>query len=85
MASALAVPLRLLRFPALVGPAAYFADRALASIGLYWQNLHVLGESHWHVALSCGKIKRRLGYQPRVEIDEGMRRAVEWCRQHGKL
>jgi nucleoside-diphosphate-sugar epimerase len=85
MAAALGVPLRLLRLPALAGPAAYFADRVLASMGLYWQNVHLAGESHWHVALSCDKIERRIGYRPRIEIEEGMRRAVEWCRQRGKL
>ena len=87
MASALDVPLRVpLRLPALpFGPTAYWTDRALASAGIYWQNLHLVGESHWHVALSCEKLKQRLGYAPRVELAEGMRRAVEWCRVEGKL
>jgi nucleoside-diphosphate-sugar epimerase len=85
MASALNVPFKVLQLPAILGPVAYWTDRALASAGVYWQNLHLVGESHWHVALSCEKLKQRLGYSPRVELAEGMRRAVEWCRSNAKL
>jgi nucleoside-diphosphate-sugar epimerase len=85
MANALNVPFSVLRLPAVVGPVAYWTDRALASAGIYWQNMHLVGESHWHVALSCEKLKQRLGYAPRVELAEGMRRAVEWCRSNAKL
>ncbi|MGH7804949.1 MAG: NAD-dependent epimerase/dehydratase family protein [Candidatus Binatia bacterium] len=36
-------------------------------------------------AFDIGKIKSRLGYAPKVEIDEGLRRTYEWYRQHGYL
>ena len=85
MAAALGVPLRILHLPAIVGPVAYAADRLLGAAGFYWQNLHLVGEAHWHVALSCGKIQQLLGYEPAMTIAEGMGRAVEWCRSHGKL
>jgi nucleoside-diphosphate-sugar epimerase len=84
MAVALGARLRFRRLPAVAGPVAYRIDRMLASAGIYWQNMHLLGEAHWHVALSCEKLKR-LGYNPQVEIGEGMRRAVRWCRERGKL
>jgi nucleoside-diphosphate-sugar epimerase len=85
MAVALGVPLRILPLPAIVGPVAYVADRLLGAAGLYWQNLHLAGEAHWHVALSSGKIQQCLGYDPLITMGEGMRRAVEWCRSQGKL
>jgi nucleoside-diphosphate-sugar epimerase len=85
MAAALGVPLRTIPLPALAGTMAYGMDRLLAFAGLYWQNLHLLGEAHWHVAISCQKIKQRLGYVPTVELREGMRRSVDWCRESGKL
>ncbi len=85
MAAALGVPLRILPLPAVAGPVAYVADRLLGACGFYWQNLHLVGEAHWHVALSCDKIQQRLGYEPTITIGEGMRRAVEWCRNQGKL
>ncbi len=85
MANALGVPLRMLRLPAIAGPVAQWTDRLLAASGLYWKNLHLVGESHWHVALSCAKIKERLGYNPSMQLAEGMRLAVQWCRTQGKL
>ena len=85
MASALGVPLRALRLPPIVGPLAYSADRLLACAGVYWRNLHLVGESNWHVALSCAKLKQFLGYSPKVTLQEGMCRAIEWCRRAGKL
>lgn len=85
MAQALSVPLRVLSLPSIVGDVAYWTDRLLAATGIYWQDLHLVGESNWHVAISCGKIKRTLGYSPKVELAEGMRCAVSWCRSQGKL
>lgn len=85
MAAAVGVPLRRLWLPSLIGPAAYWTDRALAASGLYWQTLHLVGESHWHVGISCDKLCKELGYTPTVTLREGMRRAVEWCKVHGKL
>lgn len=85
MASALGVPLKELQLPYLSGPIAYRADQILAAAGIYWQNLHLVGEGHWHVALSCAKLEEKLGWTPSVELEEGMRRAVAWCRERGKL
>jgi nucleoside-diphosphate-sugar epimerase len=31
------------------------------------------------------KAKRLLGYAPRVDLDEGMRRAEAWLREEGKI
>ena len=85
MAKALGVQLKVIRLPVASGAAAYLVDRALAAAGIYWQNVHLLGEAHWHVALSCRKLQERLGYQPTVTLDEGMSRAVEWCRGRSLL
>jgi nucleoside-diphosphate-sugar epimerase len=85
MARALGVPLRTLRVPAMAGAAAYWLDSRLGDLGLYWQNLHLVGESHWNVGLSCEKATAELGYRPTMELEEGMVRAVEWCRRKGFL
>lgn len=76
---------RYMRLPALVGPIAFAGDIALASMQLYWQTLHLVGESHWHVGVSCEKAMRELGYDPKVEIEVGMKGAVDWCRKKGLL
>jgi nucleoside-diphosphate-sugar epimerase len=85
MAHALGTPVRYLKLPRAVGPAAEALDRALAAFGVYWQSLHLVGESHWHVGISSAKAIRELGYRPEIDLREGMRRAIEWCRQNGSL
>ena len=85
MAAALGVAPRYFRLPSLVGPVAFAADRGLAALGLYWQTLHLVGESDWHVGVSCDKACRQLGYQPAMSLAEGMRQAVAWCLNRGLL
>lgn len=34
-------------------------------------------------AFSIERARRELGYEPRVGIDEGLRRTAEWCLEHG--
>ena len=33
-------------------------------------------------ALDCRKVKRELGWRPDVDLDEGLKRTVEWFREH---
>ena len=85
MARALGVKPRYLHLPAFAARAAYAADRVLARQGLYAQAVHLVGEADWNVGVSIEKARRELGYEPRVAIDEGMRQAVEWCRDRALL
>ena len=85
MGRALGAPVRYWKLPRATGLIAYALDRALAALGFYWQPLHLLGESHWHVGISCGKAMRELGYSPDIDLAAGMRRAVQWCRENGRL
>jgi nucleoside-diphosphate-sugar epimerase len=36
-------------------------------------------------AFDISKAKRDLGYQPKIDLDEGLRRAYEWYRSEGLL
>jgi nucleoside-diphosphate-sugar epimerase len=85
MASALGVRPRYLRLPAFVAGVAYEADWLLSTFGLYEQTLHLVGEATWNVGVSIEKARRELGYEPTVAIDEGMRGAVQWCRERRLL
>jgi nucleoside-diphosphate-sugar epimerase len=85
MAAALGVRPRYLHLPRLVGPMAHAADHALAAFDCYWQTLHLVGESDWHVGVSCDKACRELGYQPSMTLADGMRQAVDWCIQERRL
>ena len=35
------------------------------------------------IACSVARAERELGYDPRVELEEGMRRSICWCLEQG--
>lgn len=72
-----------LRLPACASSLAFLADTALQALGLYHQKIHVLSEMNRTIACSIGKAERELGYRPGVELEEGMRRSLAWCRARG--
>ncbi len=85
MAKALGVEPRYLPLPAIAAKAAYWTDQLFAMAGRYQQEVHLVGEGDWNVGLSIEKARRELGYEPKVAIEEGMQRAVDWCRSRGLL
>lgn len=72
-----------LRLPSLAGEVAGFADELIQKFGLYQQKVHVLSEMNKNIACSVEKAQRELGYAPTVELEEGMRRSLKWCRAQG--
>ncbi len=85
MAAALEVKPRFLHLPPAVARCAHALDRLLAAAEVYVQPLHLLGEADWHVGVSVEKAVSLLGYDPKVDLRDGMRSAVEWCRARGLL
>lgn len=85
VAELLGVSLRPRFVPALVSRICELADRLVQSVGLYQQEIHVAGEMTKHIACAIDKAKQELGYQPTVELREGMRRSIDWCHQRGLL
>jgi nucleoside-diphosphate-sugar epimerase len=63
--------------PPLVPALARLGDGFLQALGLYQQELHVLGELDRTIACDPGRARRELGYSPVVGLREGMRRSVE--------
>jgi len=51
--------------------------------GRYVQGLHVLGEMDKTIACDISAARRDLGYDPQVELYEGMRRSIRWCLEQG--
>ncbi len=74
---------RRLRLPGFVSGIAYVMDACLQALGLYNQQIHVLSEMNKTIACSIAKAQRDLGYQPMIELDEGMRRSLKWCVAQG--
>ena len=48
-------------------------------------NFHLLGEANWNVGCSSRKAQEVLGLKPSVDVFEGYRRAVAWCRERKLL
>jgi nucleoside-diphosphate-sugar epimerase len=67
-----------MRLPGFVADIAQLIDGILQSVGLYNQKIHVLSEMNKTIACSVKKAKRELGYEPKVSLEEGMRRSLQW-------
>jgi nucleoside-diphosphate-sugar epimerase len=72
-----------IRMPDVVGRAAEFADRLIQRRGHYHQRIHVLGEINKSIACEIDVAVTELGYAPDVDLYEGMRRSIQWCRAQG--
>lgn len=71
------------RLPTIAARVAETADRVLQSVGVYQQQLHVLGEMGHTIACDISRSAEELGYDPQVELYDGMRRSIRWCLENG--
>jgi len=71
------------RLPEFAGTVAERIDRVLQARGRYNSQLHVLGEMNKTIAVDVAAARRDLGYDPKVELHEGMRRSIRWCIEQG--
>ncbi len=71
------------RLPALAGRLAERADAVIQRTGRYVQGIHVLGELDKTIACDISAARTELGYEPEIELEEGMRRSIRWCREQG--
>jgi len=67
-----------LRLPSFVSEVARGADFMIQSLGMYNQKIHVLSEMNKTIACSIERARAELGYEPRVALEEGMRRSLRW-------
>ncbi len=58
-------------------------DKFLQGAGMYQTEIHVAGEMNKDIACSIEKARKELGYNPKVDLKEGMKRSLEWCRKVG--
>jgi len=63
---------------------ARFVDSLVQMTGLYNQEVHVAGELAATIAVSIEAAQKDLGYEPEVDLEEGMRRSMAWCRANGQ-
>lgn len=72
-----------LRLPDVVARAAEIADSSLQRVGRYQQQVHVLGEMNKNIVCDISTSRAELGYDPEIELYEGMRRSIRWCVERG--
>jgi nucleoside-diphosphate-sugar epimerase len=83
VARVLSVSIRPRYLPSVTSDVARFVDSLVQMTGLYNQEIHVAGELAATIAASIDAAVRDLGYDPEVELEEGMRRSIAWCRENG--
>jgi nucleoside-diphosphate-sugar epimerase len=83
VAKILGVEIRPRYLPSVGSDVARFVDSLLQMAGLYQQEIHVAGELAASIAVSIEAARKDLGYDPEIELEEGMRRSIEWCRANG--
>jgi nucleoside-diphosphate-sugar epimerase len=72
-----------LRLPSIAGEVAQYADWTIQTFGLYQQKIHVMSEMNKNIACSIEKARQVLGYEPEIDLEEGMRRSLRWCIERG--
>ncbi len=85
IASILGVELKVIQFPNIVSQIATMADWTLQKLHMYQQEIHVVGELDKNIACSIEKAKKDLGYQPKIALEEGMKKSIEWAKDQGLL
>jgi nucleoside-diphosphate-sugar epimerase len=77
---------RRMKLPGLASKTAWLFDKAIQGMGLYHQKIHVLSEMNKTIACRIDRARAELGYAPRVALEEGMRRSIDWVlRAYGSL
>lgn len=73
-----------MRLPDVASEVALLVDATLQGIGLYHQKFHVLSEMNKSIACSVTKAEKELHYDPKVSLEEGMRRSIKWALANGQ-
>jgi nucleoside-diphosphate-sugar epimerase len=73
-----------MRLPDIASEVALAVDATLQGLGLYHQKFHVLSEMNKDIACSITKAERELHYDPKISLEEGMRRSIRWALDNGQ-
>lgn len=73
------------KLPGFASAVAYGMDGVFQGIGLYAQKIHVLSEMNKTIACSVAKAEKELGFDPKIELREGMKRSLAAVLAKGPL
>jgi nucleoside-diphosphate-sugar epimerase len=74
-----------LYLPNIISVTAHYVDKALNQLGLYNQNIHLLGESSWSVGVDISRARQELGYKPRYNLRQGLEDSISGAKRLGLL
>jgi nucleoside-diphosphate-sugar epimerase len=83
VAHVLEVDVRPRYLPKVTSDIARLVDSLIQMTGFYQQEIHVAGELAASIAVNIDAARNDLGFAPEVELEEGMRRSIQWCRDNG--
>lgn len=73
-----------MRLPGFASEVAWLFDATMQGAGAYHQKIHVLSEMNKTIACTIAKAEKELGYDPKVDLEEGMRRSIRWMLDRGE-
>jgi len=73
-----------MKLPGVASEVAWVFDAMIQGVGSYHQKLHVLSEMNKTIACTIDKAESELGYDPKVDLEEGMRRSIKWMMERGE-
>lgn len=73
------------KIPGLASWACRIVDRLLQAMDKYITEFHVAGEMDRSIACDISKARAELGYNPEVDLKEGMQRSIDWARKYQNL
>ena len=73
-----------MKLPGFASEIAWVVDKTIQGVGAYHQKMHVLSEMNKTIACTIAKAERELGYDPKVDLEEGMRRSIQWMVDRGE-
>lgn len=85
IADLLGVELKTINIPGFASDIAMLVDKIAQKFGVYQKEIHVAGEMNKNIACSIEKAKKDLGFKPKIDLKEGMRRSIEWAEKNGQL
>lgn len=74
-----------IHLPHITSEIAMACDALLQMMGVYHQKIHVLSEMNKTIACTIEKAQRVIGYQPQIDLKQGMHRSIKWCVEKGYL
>jgi nucleoside-diphosphate-sugar epimerase len=73
-----------MKLPGFASEVAWLVDVTMQGMGGYHQKIHVLSEMNKTIACTIAKAEKELGYDPKVDLEEGMRRSIKWMYERGE-